>query len=771
MYFTADNQVLEESGAANNWTIAGNAGGLRAGTAKNDAFDGVKGDRLAGGAGDDSYNLWDAAAVVVEKTGEGVDTVRVRFWGGIALADHVENAFLISPGATWATGNGLANILVAGVVGATLDGGGGDDVLVGGAGADLFRVKAGNGSDAVVNFRAGWDTIKLEGHGISSFDQLRARATQSDADIVLNLENGEKLVLRGVQLASLGAADFDLPIVTAKAPALDQFFTKSGQGWNSKGWYIVNNGWGSAGLVEGADFTLSSAFSSKNIIDGATFEWSYPVVTDIKTNIRAYPAVIFGHSPLNTGGPNLSDTAKVFPVKVDDIKGLTATHDVTAAGHLSGFNVAYDIWLSGTPNGTGQTAVTNEVMVWIQKGTLKPFGDVVGTYSKDGHTATVHHTGTYTAVVFDKDMAAGTVDVGDILAKLKDMGIVSGEEYLRSVELGSEVTSGRGSLTINDLTLRVETRSADGGSIVKTVGGEGTVVETIPPEIKPTAAAAPAPAAPVTITKTDAGGRITGYDVVAESATSTTTQHFDAGWKFLGADKQSVQSSGATLAERFDANWAFTGASKTSIDAGGAKLVERFDAAWKFVSADIIKMEAAGLKTSHYNSGWALTGYEVVATGTDGVMRTSMFNGKHKLVGTELVGTERADTLVGGSGATWFDGGYGADVMRGGTGVDTFQFKTAPGAGQVDVISRFTANSDKIALDNAVFTGLGAEGTLSASAFVLGTKALDASDRIIFDQAKGALFYDADGTGSQAAVLIANVSANAPLSFGDFLVV
>jgi Ca2+-binding RTX toxin-like protein len=60
--------------------------------------------------------------------------------------------------------------------------------------------------------------------------------------------------------------------------------------------------------------------------------------------------------------------------------------------------------------------------------------------------------------------------------------------------------------------------------------------------------------------------------------------------------------------------------------------------------------------------------------------------------------------------------------------------------------------------------------TLAASAFVAGTAAGDGSDRIIYDQATGNIFHDADGTGATAAVLFATVTPGTVLTNADFLV-
>jgi Ca2+-binding RTX toxin-like protein len=93
----------------------------------------------------------------------------------------------------------------------------------------------------------------------------------------------------------------------------------------------------------------------------------------------------------------------------------------------------------------------------------------------------------------------------------------------------------------------------------------------------------------------------------------------------------------------------------------------------------------------------------------------------------------------------------------------------------VDVIQDFTTSEDRIALDDAVFTALGkgsAKGvTIAPDLFVTGTQAQGAEDRIIYDQATGSLYYDADGTGSTAQVKFAILNNKATLSHYDFLII
>jgi len=116
-----------------------------------------------------------------------------------------------------------------------------------------------------------------------------------------------------------------------------------------------------------------------------------------------------------------------------------------------------------------------------------------------------------------------------------------------------------------------------------------------------------------------------------------------------------------------------------------------------------------------------------------------------------LTGTGYADTLVGGNGN---------DVLTGGGGADKFVFNFAPNASSnKDTITDFHSGTDVVQLSKAVFAAIGDPiGNLSAEQFWSGSTAThghDANDRIIYDTATGALYYDADGSGSAAAVQIA----------------
>jgi Ca2+-binding RTX toxin-like protein len=135
-------------------------------------------------------------------------------------------------------------------------------------------------------------------------------------------------------------------------------------------------------------------------------------------------------------------------------------------------------------------------------------------------------------------------------------------------------------------------------------------------------------------------------------------------------------------------------------------------------------------------------------------------------------GGDLNDVIAGGTGADTLYGGLGADRLTGGTQADQFVFDTTLGGTNIDVIVGFRVGDDQIVLDDAIFDQIG--GALLDDAFVRGrgTTAVagDADDRIIYDQATGNLWYDADGIGEIAAIRFAVLSPNLNLTAAEFAI-
>jgi Ca2+-binding RTX toxin-like protein len=103
-------------------------------------------------------------------------------------------------------------------------------------------------------------------------------------------------------------------------------------------------------------------------------------------------------------------------------------------------------------------------------------------------------------------------------------------------------------------------------------------------------------------------------------------------------------------------------------------------------------------------------------------------------------------------------------------------------AGNVDTLADFSvAQGDRIGLAGSVFGSLPSTTViemlngvavgrqmLKSSAFTIGMAATAWEQRIVYDQASGAIYFDADGFGGKAQVQFAKVAAGAALTAAHF---
>lgn len=136
-------------------------------------------------------------------------------------------------------------------------------------------------------------------------------------------------------------------------------------------------------------------------------------------------------------------------------------------------------------------------------------------------------------------------------------------------------------------------------------------------------------------------------------------------------------------------------------------------------------------------------------------------------------GAAGRDTLRGDAGNDFLNGGLDADVLSGGSGKDSFVFATLLSSANIDTLTDFVAVDDTIRLENGIFTKITSTGVISGTEFVANTSGLaaDRFDRIVYETDTGRLLYDADGSGSGAAVQFAKLTAGLGLTAADFFVV
>ena len=136
-----------------------------------------------------------------------------------------------------------------------------------------------------------------------------------------------------------------------------------------------------------------------------------------------------------------------------------------------------------------------------------------------------------------------------------------------------------------------------------------------------------------------------------------------------------------------------------------------------------------------------------------------------------LTGDGATNVLTGGAGDDTLSGGAGTDRLTGGLGNDCFVFGSPKfGADTVTDFNNAAGNDDIFHLQGSAF-GNHAAGSLLASEFQASnlSTAGFASVRFIYDKDDHRLYFDADGSGAQAAVLVATLQQGATVTVGDFL--
>lgn len=136
-------------------------------------------------------------------------------------------------------------------------------------------------------------------------------------------------------------------------------------------------------------------------------------------------------------------------------------------------------------------------------------------------------------------------------------------------------------------------------------------------------------------------------------------------------------------------------------------------------------------------------------------------------VNNVLTGLAGNDRLDGGLGNDVLKGGIGRDILTGGGGADEFQFAEW-GSANYDSVADFTSIDDTIGLNGAAF-GL-ALGALDPSVFAFGAAATDSLQRILYNQATGDIYFDADGNGAGARQLVASLVDGTAITYDDFFV-
>jgi Ca2+-binding RTX toxin-like protein len=214
-------------------------------------------DTFVGGSGNDTYIVSNSNTQIIEAANGGNDTVQAT--SNFVLPANVENLLIYgsAPHGVTGAGNALANLIISLHANQTLNGLGGDDVLVGSsAGDDTFVFRANSGNDIVQSFIAGSgtnaDTVRIQDYGLYTFSQVQAAMTQNGSDVVLKLDAHDSVTFANTTVSAFTANNFQLPINPATLqPTFDDEFNSlnldSGGGAVANGVWSTQFGYGGYG--------------------------------------------------------------------------------------------------------------------------------------------------------------------------------------------------------------------------------------------------------------------------------------------------------------------------------------------------------------------------------------------------------------------------------------------------------------------------------------------------------------------------------------------
>jgi Ca2+-binding RTX toxin-like protein len=150
-------------------------------------------------------------------------------------------------------------------------------------------------------------------------------------------------------------------------------------------------------------------------------------------------------------------------------------------------------------------------------------------------------------------------------------------------------------------------------------------------------------------------------------------------------------------------------------------------------------------------------------------------NGTGNAIENVITGNAAANSLSGGDGNDTLTGAGGSDTLSGGTGNDHFIFNVTPGSANAAVVTDFASGADVLRLDGKVMPAIGASGGFTSGdarfyAAAGANAGHDADDRVVYNTTTGQLWYDADGSGSGTAQLIATLQGAPALAATDIRV-
>ncbi|QDM41011.1 calcium-binding protein [Altererythrobacter sp. TH136] len=731
--------------AAGGETVIGNFGA-------NTLSGGGGGDTLIGLDGNDTYLLTNPGDVILQETA-GNDTVNFQAGAGAsfsfltagsgAMANLAVETINLGGATVNVTGSNVAQVINGTAASETLNGAGGVDTLVGGGGSDTY-------------------VVDVDGEVITE-----AQAADTDV-LIFNGTTGGFNLAEGVDVEIMAVGD------STTGARLGSSGDINGAAAGTPGVYLVGNSLAQTIFGGGGNDILNGdrgATGAADVLVGGAGNDIYRVYgQDDQVHEFAFDSTgaLLGGVPSNAGGNDIVYTSADYSLATN-VANIGGT--VGGAGDYVETLSAADQSSTTGLNLTG-SGIANKIIGAQGNDTLDGGGGGVDTLQGLGgnDTYTIRNTGD--VILEAVGGGTDTVNLGAVGVTMTSYTLNAGAE-VEVINLGGTVTSAtgnsfaqviNGARNSDGTALAVnETISGGGGADTLRGGGGNDLYLVGNPEVVLQDTLGDNGVYYTSNTGgINVGNAVTVSTIRAQNADGTLT----TGDVYLVGNNQAQEIFGNTGNNILNGAGGLTSDGRGDTLSGGA-------------GDDIYRVFSSNFSGSKTASGQGDQIIETVNAGTDTVYTSANYvlqaNVENLIAADQnfqtnltLVGNTLNNSISGSAGNNVLVGSTGRDFLTGLGGADTFHFAEM-GVDDADTIQDFFAGQgDKISLDVGVFTGFGA--SIDGSEFQLGTVATGNQATILYDQATGRLFYDADGAGTGSdAVLFAQLTPGTGLAADDFL--
>ena len=233
--------------------------------------------------------------------------------------------------------------------------------------------------------------------------------------------------------------------------------------WLTAGSYAVeNNQWGRGPITDYSQCVAMGGVAADGSVS-ARWTWRWPAEPG---EVKGYPAIVFGQKPGYPVTPNTN-----LPRQVNAISQLTSSWS-TRSTYTGKGQLTFDLWLTRDANrypSFPQTPITHEIMVAVE-----PYGGYgldrnpawfveeitingirYKTYKADNFPPGASQQWRFLVFQMLTPMTQGTLDFKPLFDYLKSRGFITGNEYLTSLEFGTEPVEGTGDVTVDSFKATV----------------------------------------------------------------------------------------------------------------------------------------------------------------------------------------------------------------------------------------------------------------------------------------------------------------------------